>query len=112
MVTLGLSTYDYALLLEKWEIKIVYPEETAKQIKKDFEKAAESFLLEKKGEPKTVIVRFYELGTGCISWVETFSTFHFTFQSHGFYGRQGVLTLRVYAIVDKGVHINMTPQEV
>lgn len=111
MIELGLSKYDYSLLLEKWKIKIVYPEETAKQIKTEFEKAAENFFLEKKGEPKTVIIRFYELGTGCISWIETFSTFQFTFQSHGVYKRQGILTLRVEAIVDKGVHINMTPQE-
>lgn len=112
MIELGLTKYDYSLLLEKWEIKIVYPEETAKQIRAEFEKAAENFFLEKKGEPKTVIVRFYELGTGCISWVETFCNFQFTFKSHGAYKREGILTLRVEAIVDKGVHINMTPQEV
>ena len=112
MIVLGLTKYDYSLLLEKWEIKIVYPEETAKKIRREFKKASENFFLEKKGEPKPVIVRFYELGTGCISWVETFSTFKFTFQSHEVYKRQGILTLRVEAIVDEGVHINMTPQEV
>ena len=112
MIELGLSTYDYSLLLEKWEIKIVYPEKTAKQVKEALEKTAEDFLLEKKGEPKTVRVRFYELGTGYISWVKAFCNFQFTFQSHGVYKRQGILTLRVEAIVDKGVHINMTPQEV
>lgn len=108
MVKLGLSKYDYSLLLEKWEIKIVYPEETAKQIKKEFEKAAENFFLEKEGEPKTVRIQFYELDTAYISWVETFSTFQFNFQYHGFYGRQGVLTLRVEAIIDRGIHIDIT----
>lgn len=112
MVKLGLSKYDYSLLLENWQIKIVYPEEIAKQIRKEFERVAENFFLEKKGEPKTVKIQFYELGTGCISWVDTFSTFKFTFQSYGVYGRQGILTLRVEAIIDRGIHIDTTPQEV
>ena len=112
MVKLGLSKYDYSLLLEKWEIKIVYSEETAKQIRAEFERVAENFLLEKEGAPKTVRIQFYELGTGCISWVETFSTFQFTFQSHGVYKRQGILTLKVEAITDSGIHIDTTPQEV
>lgn len=111
MIKLGLSKYDYSLLLEKWEIKIVYPEETAKQIRAEFERVAENFFLEKKGNPKTVRVQFYELGTGCVSWVETFSTFQFTFQYHGVYKRQGILTLRVEAITDRGVHIDTTPKE-
>ena len=112
MIKLGLSKYDYSLLLEKWELQIVYPEETAKKVREALERVAENFFLEKKGEPKTVRIQFYELGTGCISWVETFCNFQFTFKSYGVYGRQGILTLRVEAIVDKGVHINMTPQEV
>lgn len=112
MIELGLTKYDYSLLLEKWEIKIVYPEETAKQVREELERTAEHFFLEEKGEPKTVRVRFYELGTGHISWVKAFCNFQFTFQSHGVYKRQGILTLRVEAIVDEGVHVNMTPQEV
>lgn len=112
MIKVGLSKYDYSLLLEKWEIKIVYPEEVAKKIREGLERAAENFFLEKKGEPKTVRIQFYELDTGCISWVETFSTFQFNFQSHGVYKRQGILTLKVEAITDRGIHINITPQEV
>lgn len=112
MIKLGLTKYDYSLLLEKWEIKIVYPEETAKKVREALERAAENFFLEKEGKPKTVRIQFYELGTGCISWVETFCNFQFTFQSSVVYKRQGILTLRVEAIVDEGVHINMTPQEV
>lgn len=111
MIKLGLSKYDYSLLLEKWEIKIVYPEETAKKVKAEFERVAENFFLEKKGTHKTVRIQFYELGTGCISWVETFSTFKFTFQSYGVYGRQGMLTLKVEAIIDNGYHIDTTPKE-
>lgn len=112
MIKIGLSKYDYSLLLEKWEIKIVYPEETAKKVREGLERAAKNFFLEKEGEPKTVRVQFYEFGTGCISWVETFSTFQFTFQSYGVYKRQGILTLKVEAITDEGIHINITPQEV
>lgn len=112
MIKIGLTKYDYSLLLEKWEIKIVYPEGTAKKVRKGLERAAENFFLRKEEEPKTVRIQFYEFGTGCISWVETFSTFHFTFQSHGVYKRQGILTLKVKAITDEGIHINITPQEV
>lgn len=112
MIGLGLSKYDFLLLLEKWKLQIVYPEETAKKVREELERAAENFFLEKKGKPKTVQIQFYELGTGCVSWVETFCNFQFTFKSHGVYEREGILTLRVEAIVDKGVHINMTPQEV
>ena len=112
MIQIGLSEYDYSLLLEKWEIKIVYPEETAKKVREGLERAAQNFFLEKKGEPKTVRIHFYELGTGCKCWVETFCNFQFTFQSHGVYKRQGILTLKVEVITDKGIHINITPQEV
>lgn len=112
MVKLGLSKYDYSLLLEKWKIKIVYPEETAKQIRAEFERVAEKLFLEKEGKSKTVRIQFYELGTGCISWVETFCNFQFTFQSSVVYKRQGILTLRVEAITDRGVYINIPPQEV
>lgn len=111
MIRLGLSKYDYSLLWEKWKIKIVYPEETAKQIRAEFERVAENFFLEKKGNPKTVRIQFYELGTGCKCWVETFSTFQFTFQSYGVYKRQGILTLKVEAIIDNGYHIDTTPKE-
>lgn len=112
MIKLGLTKYDYSLLLEKWELKIVYPEETAMKVKEALERAAENFFLEKKGEPKTVRIQFYELGTGCVSWIETFCNFHFTFESHGVYKRQGILKLKVEVITDRGVYINMTPQEV
>lgn len=112
MIKLGLSKYDYSLLLEKWEIKIVYPEETAKKVREGLERRAINFFLEKEGEPKTVRIQFYELGTECISWVETFSTFQFTFQSYGVYGRQSILTLKVEEIIDEGTYINITPQEV
>ena len=112
MVKLGLSKYDYSLLLEKWEIKIVYPEETAKKVREGLERCAINFFLEKEGEPKTVRIQFYELGTGCISWVETFCNFQFTFQSSVVYKRQGILTLRVEEIIDEGIHINITSQGV
>ena len=112
MVKLGLSKYDYSLLLEKWEIKIVYPEETAEQIRAELERRAKKLFLEKEGEPKTVRIQFYELGTGCISWVETFCNFQFTFQSSVVYKRQGILTLRVEEIINEGIHINITSQEV
>ena len=112
MIKVGLTKHDYSLLLEKWEIKIVYPEETAKKVREGLERAAQNFFLEKEGEPKTVRVQFYEFGTGCISWVETFSTFQFTFQSHGVYGRQGILTLKVEAIIDNGCNVNISLQEV
>ena len=112
MIKLGLSKYDYSLLLEKWEIKIVYPEETAKQIMAELERHAKNFFLEKEGEPKTVKIQFYELGTGCISWVETFCNFQFTPQYSVFYERNEILRLKVEAITDEGIHINITPQEV
>lgn len=112
MVKLGLSKYDYSLLLEKWEIKVVYPEETAKKVREGLERCAINFFLKKEGEPKTVRVRFYELGTGCISWVETFCNFQFTFQYGVAYKRHEILTLRVEEIIDEGIHINITPQEV
>ena len=112
MIKLGLSKYDYSLLWEKWKIKVVYPEETAKKVREEFERVVENFFLEKKGAPKTVRIQFYELGTGYKCWVETFSTFQFNFQSHGVYGRQGILTLKVEAIIDNGCHVNISPQEV
>lgn len=112
MVKLGLSKYDYSLLLEKWEIKIVYPEETAKKVREGLERCAINFFLEKEREPKTVRIQFYELGTGCISWVETFCNFQFTFHSSVVYKRQEILTLRVEEIIDEGIHINITQQEV
>ena len=111
MVKLGLSKYDYSLLLEKWKIKIVYPEETAKQIRAELERRAEKLFLEKEGEPKTVKIQFYELGTGCISWVETFCNFQFTPQYSVAYKRQGILTLKVEEIIDEGTYINMSLQE-
>lgn len=112
MIKLGLTKYDYSLLLEKWELQIVYPEETAKKVREALERAAENFFLEKKGEPKTVRIQFYELGAGCIPWLETFCNFQFAFQSHGVYKREGILKLKVEAITDSGIYINVTPQEV
>ena len=112
MIQIGLTKVDFALLLENWEIKIVYPEETAKQIRAELERRAKKLFLEKEGEPKTVRIQFYELGTGCICWVETFCNFQFTFQSSVVYKRQGILTLRVEEIIDEGIHINITSQEV
>lgn len=112
MIKIGLSKYDYSLLLEKWEIKIVYPEETAKKVRAELKEHAEKLFLEKKGELKAVKIRFFELSKKHICWVETFSTFHFSFQYHGVYGRQGILTLKVEAIIDKDVYINVPPQEV
>lgn len=111
MIQIGLTKVDYSILLESWKLQAVYPEETAKQIRAEFERVAENFFLEKKGNPKTVRIQFYELGTGYVSWVETFSTFQFTFQSHGVYKRQGILTLRVEAIIDSGCHVNISLQE-
>ena len=112
MIQIGLTKVDFALLLEKWEIKIVYPEETAKQISAELERRAKKLFLEKEGEPKTVRIQFYELGTGCIFWVETFCNFQFTFQSSVTYKRQGILTLRMEEIIDEGIHINITSQGV
>lgn len=112
MIELGLSKYDFALLLEKWEIQIVYPEETAKKVKGALEENAENLFLEKKGEPKTVRIQFYELGKGRICWLETFCNFQFTFQSYEVYKRQGILKLKVEVITDRGFSVNITPQGV
>ena len=112
MIKLGLSKYDYLLLLKKWEIKIVYPEESSKKVREGLERNAINLFLEKEGEPKTVRIQFYELGTGCISWVETFCNFQFTPQYSVAYKRHEILTLRVEEIIDEGIHINITPQEV
>ena len=112
MIKIVLTKYDYSLLLEKWEIKIVYPEETAKKVRAELERRAKKLFLEKEGEPKTVRIQFYELGTGCISWVETFCNFQFTHQYSVVYKRHEILTLRVEEIIDEGIHINITPQEV
>lgn len=112
MIEIGISKLDYALLLENWTLEAVYPKDTAMQIKEALERQAEKFFLEKKGDLKTIRIRFYELGTGCISWVETFCTFQFTFRSHGLSKCEGTLKLRVQAITDSGINENVTPQEV
>ena len=112
MIKVGLTKHDYSLLLEKWEIKIVYPEKTAMRIKKEFEMHAEKFFLEKKGSLKTVKIRFFELGIGCKCWVETFCSFKFTFLYNDSSEREGVLDLKVQAIADSGYHINISLQEV
>ena len=112
MIEIGISKLDYVLLLENWTLEIVYPKDTAMQIKKALEKQAEKFFLEKKGDLRTVKIRFYELGQGCVSWLETFSTFQFTFRSHGLSKSEGTLKLRVQAILDSGINENVTPQEV
>ena len=112
MIQIGLTKVDFALLLKNWEIKIVYPEETAKKVREGLERCAINFFLEKEGEPKTVRIQFYELGTGCISWVETFCNFQFTPQYSVVYKRHEILTLRVEEIIDEGIHINITQQEV
>lgn len=111
MVEVGISKLDYALLLENWTLEIVYPKNTAMQIKEEFERQAEKFFLERKGDLKTVRIRFYELGQGSICWIETFSTFQFTFRSHGLSKCEGTLKLRVQAILDSGINENVTPQE-
>ena len=111
MIQIGLTKVDFALLLENWKLQAVYSEKTAMRIKKELEMHAEKLFLEKKEDSKVVKIRFFELGLGCKCWVETFSTFQFTFQSHGVYGRQGILTLKVEAIIDNGYHIDTTPKE-
>lgn len=112
MIEIGITKLDYALLLEDWKLEIVYPKDTAMKIKESLERRAEKLFLEKKGDLKTIRIRFYELGQGCVSWIETFCTFQFTFRSHGLSKCEGTLKLRVQAIIDRGINENVTPQEV
>lgn len=112
MIQIGLTEVDFALLLENWELQAVYTEETAMRLKKELEMQAEKFFLEKKGDLKVVKIRFFELGLGCKCWVETFCSFKFTFLYNDDSEREGVLDLKVQAIVDNGCHVNISLQEV
>ena len=111
MIQIGLTKVDFALLLENWELQAVYSEKTAMRLKKELEMHAEKFFLEKKGNLKVVKIRFFELGLGCRCWVETFCNFKFTFLYNDDSEREGVLDLKVQAIINNGCHINMSLQE-
>lgn len=111
MIEIGITKLDYALLLENWTLEIVYPRDTAMKIKEALERRAEKLFLEKKGDLRTIRIRFYELGQGCVCWLETFCSFQFTFRSHGFSKSEGTLKLRVQAILDSGINENVTPEE-
>lgn len=112
MIEIGITKLDFMLLLEDWKLEIVYPKDTAMKLKEAFERQAEKLFLEKKGDLKTVRIRFYELGKGRISWLKAFCTFQFTFRSHGLSKSEGTLKLRVQAIINSGINENVTPQEV
>lgn len=112
MIQIGLTKVDFALLLENWELQAVYTEETAMRLKKELEMHAEKFFLEKKGDLKVVKIRFFELGLGCKCWMETFCSFKFTFLYNDDSEREGVLGLKVQAIIDNGSHVNISLQEV
>lgn len=111
MIEIGLTKVDFMLLLESWKLEAVYSEKTAMELKKEFELHAEKFFLEKKGELKTVKIRFFELGTGCRCWMDTFCSFQFTFQYNDLYEREGVLKLKVQAIIKNGCRVNISLQE-
>lgn len=112
MIEIGLTKVDFMLLFESWELEAVYSEKTAMELKKEFELHAEKFFLEKKRDLKTVKIRFFELGTGCRCWMETFCSFQFTFQYNDLYEYEGVLKLKVQAIINNGHNVNIIPQEV
>lgn len=112
MIQLGLSKYDYSLLLEKWELETVYPKNTAMKIKKELKEHAEKLFLEKKGGLKAVKIRFFELGEKHICWIETFCSFRLKFPYYGLSKCEGTLKLKVEAIIDGDVYINVPPQEV
>ena len=111
MIQIGLTKVDFVLLLENWELQAVYSQETAMRIKKELEMNAEKFSLEKKKDLKVVKIRFYELGTGCKRWVETFCSFKFTFLYNEDSEREGVIKLEVQKIINDGCHIHMSLQE-
>jgi len=112
MIEIGLTKVDFALLLESWELEAAYSEKTAMELKKEFELQAEKFFLEKKRDLKVVKIRFFELGIGCRCWMETFCSFKFTFQYNDFYEYEGVLKLKVQAIIKDGYNVNVNLQEV
>ena len=112
MIQIGLTEVDSALLLENWELQAVYSEKTAMRLKKELEMHAEKIFLEKKGNLKIVKIRFFELGLGCRCWVETFCSFKFTFLYNDDSEREGVLDLKVQAIINNGCQINISLQEV
>ena len=112
MIQIGLTEVDFALLFEKWKLQAVYSEKTAMRLKKELEMHVEKFFLEKKGDSKVVKIRFSELGLGCKCWVETFCSFKFTFLYNDDSEREGVLDLKVQAIINNGFHTNISLQEV
>lgn len=112
MIQIGLTEVDFALLLENWKLQAVYSEKTAMRLKKELEMHVEKFFLEKKGDSKIVKIRFSELGLGCKCWVETFCSFKFTFLYNDDSEREGVLDLKVQAIINNGFHTNISLQEV
>ena len=112
MIEIGLTKSDYALLLKSWELKTVYPKNTAMKIKKRLEEHAEKLFLEKKGDLKTVKIRFFELGKSHICWIETFCSFRLKFPYYGLSKCEGTLKLKVEAIIDRETNNNITPQEV
>lgn len=111
MIELGLTKYDYSLLLERWELETVYPKNTAMKIKKELKEHAEKLFLEKKRDLKAVKIRFFELGKKHICWIETFCSFRLKFPYYGPSKCEGTLKLKVEAIIDRDVYINVPPQE-
>lgn len=112
MIEIGLTKVDFMLLFESWELESAYSEKTAMKLKEEFERYAETFLLEKRRDTKIVKIRFFELGTGCKSWMDTFCSFKFTFQYNDLYKYEGVLKLKVQAIIKIGYRVNISLQEV
>lgn len=112
MIEIGLTKEDYSLLLEGWELETVYPKNTAMKIKKELEEHAKKLFLEKKGDLKAVKIRFFEIGKKHICWIETFCSFRFKFTYYDPSKCEGTLKLKVEAIIDREIYINVPPQEV